>query len=304
MKRDKTMMITFVTPALITFAMVFVYPTIRTIFMSLFYVQAVTDDFGKWDFVGIDNFIKLFSSQMFVQSLKNIFNIWFWGGIGVFAAALLLSIILTSGVKGKDFFRAAIYLPNVISAVAMATMWIHWVFSSKYGLLHNVFDFLGWENMAAVQWTSPSNQFASMTVAYCFGMVGYYVLIFMAGIEKIPKDFYEAAKLEGAHIFQQFRHITLPLMRAVMRSSIVMWSVSSIVFFIWSMMFSTLDPQVGTVTPMVYMYALVFGRSIVPSDPTLLNAGAGAAVGVIMTLIVLVIFGIVNLTIRDKKLQY
>ncbi len=303
MKRDKTMMITFVTPALITFALVFVYPTIRTTFMSFFYVKAVTDGFGKWNFVGIDNYIKLFSSQMFIQSLKNIFNIWFWGGISVFAVALLLSIILTSGIKGKNFFRAAIYLPNVISAVAMATMWIHWIFSSKYGLLHNIFDFLGWENMAAVQWTSPSNQFVSMTVAYCFGMVGYYVLIFMAGIEKIPKDFFEAAKLEGAHIFQQFRHITLPLMRAVMKSSIVMWSVTSIVFFIWSRMFSTLDAQVGTVTPMVYMYDLVFGRSIV-SDPALLNAGAGAAVGVLMTLIILVVFGLVNLIIRDKKLQY
>lgn len=304
MKRDKTMMIIFLTPALLSFCLVFLYPTFRTAFMSFFYVQTVTDSFNLWEFVGIENYRKLFSSTMFVQSLKNIFNIWFWGGIGVFLTALLLSVILTSGYKGKSFYRAAIYLPNVISAVAMATMWIQYAFSSKYGLFHSVFQFLGFENLAAFQWTSPTNQFFSMTLAYCFGMVGYYVLIFMAGIEKIPVDYFEAARLEGANIFKQFKSITLPLMRGVMRSSVVMWSVSSIAFFIWSMMFSPLDADVGTITPMVYMYNLVFGRNLTVTDPRLLNAGAGAAVGVLMTIFVIAVFGLVNLLIRDKKIQY
>ncbi len=272
--------------------------------MSFFYVKTVTDGIGLWEFVGFENYQKLFSSTMFVQSLKNIFNIWFWGGIGVFLIAILFSMILTSGVKGKSFFRAAIYLPNVVSAVAMATMWIQYAFNSKYGLFHTLFGFLGMEKMAAFQWTSPDNQFLAMLLAYSFGMVGYYVLIFMAGIEKIPIDYYEAATLEGANIFKKFRHITLPLMRGVFRTSVVMWSISSVAFFIWSQMFSPLDPDVGTITPMVYMFNLVFGRNLTMSDPRLLNAGAGAAVGVLMTFLILTVFAMVNLLIREKKLEY
>ncbi|MBB6481121.1 carbohydrate ABC transporter permease [Spirochaeta isovalerica] len=304
MKRDNKMTVIFLTPALLSFCLVFLYPTIRTLFMSFFYVRTVTDNLGKWEFVGIGNYIKLFSSPMFRQSLVNIFNIWFWGGIAVFLVALVFSVILTSGYKGKSFYRAAIYLPNVVSAVAMATMWIQYAFSSKYGLFHSVFTFLGLEKAAAFQWTSPDNQFFAMTLAYCFGMVGYYVLIFMAGIEKIPVDYFEAARLEGANLFKQFTKITMPLMRGVIKSSIVMWSVTSIAFFIWSMMFSPLDPDVGTITPMVYMYNLVFGRNLTPTDPRLLNAGAGAAVGVLMTLMIIGVFGLVNFLIRDKKLQY
>lgn len=298
------MMVLFLTPSLLTFALVFIYPTIRTVFMSFFYVKTVTDKFAKWEFVGIGNYLKLMESSMFIQSLKNLFNIWLWGGIAVFLIAILFSMILTSGVKGKSFFRAALYLPNVVSAVAMATMWIQYAFNSKYGLFFSFFSALGLDSLAAFQWTSPDNQFYAMLIAYSFGMVGYYVLIFMAGIEKIPVDYYEAAKLEGANMFKQFRNITLPLMMEVFRTSIVMWSISSVAFFIWSQMFSPLDPDVGTITPMVYMYNLVFGRNLTLSDPSLMNSGAGAAVGVIMTVLILMVFALVNLIFRDRKLEY
>lgn len=304
MKRDKKMIIMFLTPALFSFLLVFLFPTIRTLLMSFFYVGTVTDSFNIWEFVGIGNYIKLFESRMFIQSLKNIFYIWFYGGIGVFSIALFLSLLLTSGFKGKDFYKAVIYLPNVVSAVAMATMWVQYAFSTKYGLFHSFFSVLGLDTLAAFQWTSPSNQLFSMTLAYCFGMVGYYVLIFIAGIEKIPTSYLEAATLEGAGLFTKFSKITFPLMQGVIRSSIVMWSVTSIAFFIWSMMFSPLDPDVETITPMVYMYNLVFGRNLSVTDPRLLNAGAGAAVGVVMTALTVAIFGLVNLLIRDKKLQY
>lgn len=304
MKRDNKMMIMFLTPALFSFLLVFLYPTIRTFFMSFFYVGAVTDGINLWKFVGVGNYVKLFQSRMFIQSLKNIFYIWFYGGIGVFSVALFLSLLLTSGFKGKSFYRAVIYLPNVVSAVAMGTMWVQYAFSSKFGLFHSFFSVIGMDKMAAFEWTSPENQLLSMTIAYCFGMVGYYVLIFMAGIEKIPTSFLEAATIEGANIFTKFLKITFPLMRGVLRSSIVMWSVTSIAFFIWSMIFSPLDPDVGTITPMVYMYNLVFGRSIGVADPALVNAGAGAAVGVVMTFITVTVFGLVNLLIRDKKLHY
>ena len=305
--KDKRALIVFLLPAVAAFCLVFIYPTVRTLIMSFFYVPAVTDGIAEWEFVGMANYAKLAGSPMFARSLKNIFNIWIWGGLGVFAAAALFAVILTTdgiGPKEKSFFRAVIYLPNVVSAVAMATMWVHYAFNSKYGLFFSVFSALGLEGAAAFQWTSPENQFFAMTIAYSFGMVGYYLLIFMAGIDKIPRDFFEAATLEGAGVFQKFLTITAPLMRDVLRAGIVMWSISTVAFFIWSQMFSPLSADLGTITPMVYMYDLVFNRSIVPSDPRLLNAGAGAAVGVLMTIAVILVFGSVNLLIRGRELEY
>ena len=305
--KDKRALIVFLLPAVAAFCLVFIYPTVRTLIMSFFYVPAVTDGIAEWEFVGMANYAKLAGSPMFARSLKNIFNIWIWGGLGVFAAAALFAVILTTdgiGPKEKSFFRAVIYLPNVVSAVAMATMWVHYAFNSKYGLFFSVFSALGLEGAAAFQWTSPENQFFAMTIAYSFGMVGYYLLIFMAGIDKIPRDFFEAATLEGAGVFRKFFTITAPLMRDVLRAGIVMWSISTVAFFIWSQMFSPLSADLGTITPMVYMYDLVFNRSIVPSDPRLLNAGAGAAVGVLMTIAVILVFGSVNLLIRGRELEY
>lgn len=304
MKRNRLMIITFVGPALLTFLMVYLYPTVRTALMSFFYVKNVTDKMAVWEYVGIENYIKLFNSGIFITSLNNIFFIWLLGGIGVFAIAMLFSVILTSGARGKSFFRAVIYLPNVVSAVALATMWIQYVYSGKYGLLKFVFESLGLKQLAEVQWTSPDLLFLSMLIAYSFGMVGYFLLIFMAGIEKIPKDLYEAATIDGADIIKKFLHITIPLMREVFKTSIVLWTISIAGFFIWSQMFSPLTPDPGTISPMVYMYNIVFGRNLSVTDPSLINAGAGAAVGVILMLLVVFIFGLTSFIFKKDRLEY
>ncbi|MBI9013243.1 MAG: sugar ABC transporter permease [Clostridiales bacterium] len=301
MKKSKLMMIVFLTPAVLSYMVIFLYPSIRTSFMSLFRVENVTDAMSKWQFVGLDNYQALKESSLFVQSMKNLVNIWFWGGIIVFVLAIVFSVILTSGVKYKSFYRAIIYLPNVVSAVAMGTMWMQYVYSSRYGLFKEVFESIGLDKMAAIQWTSPDMIFISLLIAYCFGMVGYYMLIFMAAMENIPISFYEAATLAGANVFEKFYHITLPLLKDVFRTNIVLWTISSVAFFIWSQVFSPLNPEPGTVTPMVYMYQMVFGNNMVVTDR---NVGAGAAVGVILTVIVVVMFVITTRLLKDEEYEY
>jgi multiple sugar transport system permease protein len=183
----------------------------------------------------------------------------------------------------------------------MGTMWMQYVFSSRYGLLKDFFNFLGLETLAAIQWTSPDMIFISLLIAYCFGMVGYYMLIFMAAMENIPGSFYEAATLAGANVFQKFTHITLPLLKDVFRTNIVLWTISSVAFFIWSQVFSPLNPEPGTVTPMVYMYQMVFGNNMVVTDR---NVGAGAAVGVLLTVIVVVMFIITSKLLKSDNYEY
>lgn len=295
------MIIIFLSPAVLMYILIFLYPTIKTIVMSLFKMDSISAKMSEWGFVGLGNYSNLIHSQLFMQALKNVFFIWLIGGIIIFFFAILFAVILTSGVRFKSFYRSVIYLPNVVSAVAMATMWIHYVYNSKYGLLKNVFSFLHIDKLANIQWTSPDNVFMALVIAYSFGMVGYFMLIFMAGIERIPSDFYEAATIDGANVFQQFFQITLPLLSDVMRTNVVLWTINAVGFFVWSQLFSPLIPEPGTVTPMVYMYQEVFGANQVVLDR---NVGNGAAVGVVLTLIIVLSFVITNIVFKDKKLEF
>lgn len=295
------MIIIFLFPAVFLYGLIFFYPTVKTIVMSFFKMSSISAKMSEWSFAGLSNYNNLLNSQLFIQSLKNIFFIWLIGGVIIFFFSILFAVILTSGVKLKSFFRSIIYLPNVVSAVAMATMWIHYVYNSKYGLLKSIFSLLHLDELTAMQWTSPNNIFMALVIAYSFGMVGYFMLIFMAGIERIPSDFYEAATIDGANIFQQFFYITLPLLTDVIRTNIVLWTINAIGFFVWSQLFSPLIPETGTITPMVYMYQEVFGGNTVVLER---NVGNGAAVGVILTLIIVLSFIITNILFKDKKIEF
>lgn len=295
------MIIIFLFPAVFLYGLIFFYPTVKTIVMSFFKMSSISAKMSEWSFAGLSNYNNLLNSQLFIQSLKNIFFIWLIGGVIIFFFSILFAVILTSGVKLKSFFRSIIYLPNVVSAVAMATMWIHYVYNSKYGLLKSIFSLLHLDELAAMQWTSPNNIFMALVIAYSFGMVGYFMLIFMAGIERIPSDFYEAATIDGANIFQQFFYITLPLLTDVIRTNIVLWTINAIGFFVWSQLFSPLIPETGTITPMVYMYQEVFGGNTVVLER---NVGNGAAVGVVLTLIIVLSFIITNILFKDKKIEF
>ena len=158
MKKNKTMIIAFTAPAVLMFIIVFLYPICRTLAMSFFKIEGVTDDVSKWSFVGISNFIRLFQTKLFLTSMWNMFRIWLVGGILVMCLALLFAVIITSGIRFKSFFRAVIYMPNIVSAVALATMWLQYVYSPKFGLLKSVFATLHLDGLAKIQYLDTTNK--------------------------------------------------------------------------------------------------------------------------------------------------
>lgn len=296
-------MICFLTPALFFFVTIFLYPIIRTVVMSFFRVEGISDAISKWQFNGLSNYAEAFNSPSFQTSMLNIAKIWLYGGIIVLGIALFFGAILTSGVVGKGFYRAVIYLPNIINAVAMASMWINFVFQRRFGLLHGFFDMLGMKNLSMIDYMNGSTKFWSLLIAFCFGSVGYYMLIFMSGIESIPADLYEAATIDGANRIRQFFTITIPLLQGVFKTCITFWTVGVVSFFVWSRMwYNPGNPDQYTLTPFVYMYQVTFGTT---QATTARNAGLGAAIGVLMTIVVLVTFFIVNQVMKhDRDLEF
>ncbi len=311
MKKNRGMLIAFITPALLLFCVIFIYPIIRTGIMSLYKVENVTSSMDQWEFVGFSNFTTLLNTSLFQTAMWNLFRIWLVGGFVVLSLGLLFAVILNSGIRGKKFFRAVIYMPNIISAVALATMWIQFVFNTRFGLLTVTFEALSnipipfladwFLDLSKINWTDTTYKFWSLLFAYSFGMVGYHMLIFSSGIEKIPVEFFEASTIDGANRRQQFTRITFPLLRGVIRTNITMWSITSVGFFVWSQLFSMVTADTQTITPMVYMYQQVFGAGNVVTER---NAGIGAAVGVVLCICVVSIFVITNRVIRDDDLEF
>ena len=183
MKQNKKMIVCFLTPALIFFVAAFLYPICRTVVMSLFKVESISDPVGLWEFVGLSNFADLAETTIFQVAMINMLKIWLIGGVLVLSVALLFAGILTSGIVGKNVYRAIIYVPNIINAVAMSTMWINYVYNKRFGLLHNFFTWIGADGLAKLDYMNGSLKFVSLLIAFCFGSVGYFMLIFMSGIE-------------------------------------------------------------------------------------------------------------------------
>ena len=301
MKKNKGMIITFLTPAVLFFAVIFIYPILRTLLMSFFNIEGVTDSMSDWSFAGVSNYVSLMQTALFRTAMMNLLRIWLIGGIIVISISLLLSVILTSGIRFKKFFRAIIYLPNIISAVALATMWLQYVYSSQFGLLKTFFTKLHLTKLATIPWTDGDHKFMALLIAYCFGMIGYHMLIWTSGIERISPDLYEAATIDGANKPQQFRYMTMPLLKGVFKTNITMWSVTSVGFFVWSQLFSTVTAEQSTIVPVQYMYLKMFGAG---NTVTARDAGLSAAIGVMLCICVVIVFTVCNKVLKDDDLEF
>ena len=297
MKKNRIFITGFILPCLLALLIMYLYPVVRTVIMSFFGIESVTSSVSEWSFNGVDNYIRIFTSPTFQRAMRNVLLIWIVGGVIILSFALLFAVILTSGIRFKKFFRAAIYMPNIISAVALATMWIQYIYNQDYGLINQILGVLGLEGK---NWLGTDMKFWAMLFAFTFGAVGYYMLIFINGIERIPADLGESATIDGANQVQQFFSITLPLLRGIFKTNITFWSVNCLTFFLWSKMFSPVSTEASTVVPVVYLYDTVFGTvGNVQRD-----AGAGAAIGVVLAVIVGAIYFIMNKLLKDDDLEF
>lgn len=288
--------ILFLLPACTFYLVFFLIPAIYAFYDSLFDWSGFTAD---RTFIGLDNFKALLSDPIFWRSLGNTMAILFIGGVITFALAFLLAFLLNSGIKGKKFFRALIFIPNVIATVALANVWINGVYGSRGGILPNFFRAVGWEPGANFLWLSIENIFTSILIALIWISVGYYVVLFLAGMDKIPREFYEAAELDGASKFTAFRHITIPLMWDVITIAILLWTITAIKTFEFPFAFAGLEGDPSTYTLGVYLYQMGFG-----SKQAIYKLGYATAMGVVMLLLIIAMSLFIRRFLRREVVQY
>ena len=299
-KNNKLFITGFILPCIIVLLGIYFYPVMRTIIMSFFKAGGVTAPVSGWEWRGLENYAKLLQSKDFLTSLWNMTELFLLGGLITVVLSIILGVIISAknNLPGRNFFRTIIYMPNMLSAIAIGNAFTYYVFQEDFGLLNTI---IGWLGAEPIRWMTGDMKFYSMLFAIIYCGVGYYMLVMISGIESIPDDLYEAAVLDGAGPVQKFFHITLPLMKGTIRTIITFWSISALQMFAWNQVFSPLGAEASTISPIVYMYEILFGSALSQVEA---DAGLGAAVGIFTALLTQIIYTILNWALKSDDLEF
>ena len=291
----RRMILVFLMPALTLYLGFLVFPAIQAFYLSFFQTSGFGDNV-KW--IGLGNYSRLLTDHIFWLSVGNMLVILLAGGAAIFGFAFLFTVLLNSGMWGKKLFRAMIFMPNVIAAIAITTFW-SFVFMPRYGLLTNILKSVGLEDLAKIAWTAPENIIWAMLVGLVWISTGFFTILILSGADKIPMDMVEAARLEGANNRQIFRLITLPMMWDVILITLVLWVVQAITVFEFPYAFGGPEISQNLYTPSIYLYIMGFGQR----DP-IYQLGYATAIGVTMFLIMVISVTVLRLVLRRDRVEY
>ena len=191
-----------------------------------------------------------------------------------------------------------IFLPNVIATIALTTLWA-FIYNPSFGLLHGFFELVGLEKLSQITWTSSEKIFYAALIAIIWINVGFQLVLIMAGIDKIPFEFFEAAVIEGASQFQMFTKITIPMIWDVITVALVLWSISALKMFEFLYAFGGLNMPQSLYTIGIYLYVIGFGKR----DP-IYRLGYATAIGVLLLAFVVIIVGIIRRLTQRETLSY
>ena len=205
----------FAGPALLVIALFFGVPVLAALALSVtdFDIYALAD-IGNLRFVGLGNYIALLQNPLFWKALGNTFYFVLVGVPLSIAASLGAALLLHSKLSRlRPFFRTALFAPVVTTVVAVAVIW-RYLFHTQYGMVNWGLSSLG---IAPVDWLGdPAWAMPTIILFAVWKNFGYNMIIFLAGLQAIPEDLYEAARIDGASGWRQFRHVTLPMLGPVL----------------------------------------------------------------------------------------
>ncbi|WP_233553922.1 carbohydrate ABC transporter permease [Halococcus sp. IIIV-5B] len=273
----------YLLPIILLYAIFVVYPVGYSFWMS--FTDFVTVDQVEW--VGLSNYAQIFSEPEFWQSVVNslVFSL---GTVVSIAIGLLLALVLDSDrIRGKTVFQSIIFLPYVLPIV-VASVLFGWMFT-QFGVVNSALMEIGLISQPIGWLSSPTLALPTVITVTVWKNLGFNMLIFMAGIQSIPDEIYEAAKVAGKSRWATFRHVTLPLLKTPLVITTVLGMINAIRGFdaIWVM--TEGGPGNASQTLGVYFYRSAFASG---------DFSTGAAIGVIMFVISIVLSGGVLLYAR------
>lgn len=272
----------FVLPTTIGLLVLNIFPIFQTIYQSFF----KTGDFGRGNiFVGLQNYQKVFADGEVWQALINSLKYAIVEVPLSIAIALVLAVLLNRKMKGRSVYRTIIFLPMVAAPAAVAMVW-RWLFNSDFGLINNVFH-------VNVKWISdPNIAIYSIAAIGIWSILGYNMVLFLAGLQEIPHDYYEAASIDGATGVKCFFHITIPLLSPTIFFVLVTRVIGALqVFDTIYMIMETSNPALQKTQSLVFLF---YKYSFVNK-----NLGYGSTIVVLLLVLTMIITVLQN--IAQKK---
>ncbi|MBQ1640434.1 MAG: sugar ABC transporter permease, partial [Lachnospiraceae bacterium] len=262
----------FVAPTMLGLLILNFYPMVNTVYQSF----CKTGDFGKGNvFVGLSNYKAVAMDPTTWQALWNTVKYALIEVPFGVAISMLLAVFLQQKIIGKSFFRTIFFLPMVCAPAAVAMVW-KWLYNQQFGLLNNMFH----SNTAWI--SNPKIAWISVGIIGVWSIIGYNMVLFIGGLQEIPRDYYEAAQIDGATGIRQFLHVTIPLLSPTTFFIVQTRIIGALTIF--DLMFMVMDKtnlalnKTQSIVYLFYTYAFTNG-----------NRGYGAAIVMILVAFIMVI---------------
>ncbi len=225
--------VAFLLPALVLYGTFVIIPIFQSFRFSLYH----WDGLGPLTrFIGLENYATLLRDETFWQALRNNLALVGFSLITQLPPAVLLAVLLTGAIRGRDFFRTMFFSPQILSAVATGYLF-YYIYEPTFGMLNQALKLLGLGGLARGWLGDQMLALPAVLAVISWRHIGFYMVLFMAAIEGIPDEIFEAAQIDGCNKRQLVWHITLPLMSGAIRTAAVLVMVGSIKYFdlIWIM---------------------------------------------------------------------
>ncbi|MCA9877617.1 MAG: sugar ABC transporter permease [Thermomicrobiales bacterium] len=278
----------FVAPNFFFFAVFSYWPMISNVYLSMV----------RWDmispvktFVGGANFAYLFGNDTFRTVLKNSFVFTVGAVGGALLLGLAAALLLNQPLRGRNGARAVLFAPTLLSGAAIGIVWVY-IFDPRFGLLAQILKMIG---ISSPNWlTDPNWAMPAVIIVYVWKNVGFSTVIYLAGLQAIPKDLYEAARLDGAGVWWRFRSVTLPMLSPITFFLVITSLLNSFQAFDIIKVMTDGGPVNATNTLIYYVYEQGF---------VAFNAGRAAAAALVLFVIM---FGITLLQLRqgEERVHY
>ena len=273
----------FILPFFVLFLVFQLIPIIWTVYISFTQWRGIGDP----QFIGWDNYKKILIDNMFWEALKNTVVYWISGLVLILIFALLIATILNSDLlKGRVFFKTVTFLPNVCAAIAMGLIF-RLFFDENAGLINEALQAFG---LSRVPWLT-STQFSKIPVIILnvWRNTPWFTMIILSGLLNIPRDYYEAATMDGAGKWKQFCYITLPSLGNILFFCSVTLTVDS-----WKLFNeSYILPGPGTSNTSLFQYMYESGFNT-------FNMGYASSIGVVL-IVILAIISVIQLAVRCRQ---
>ncbi|OKP92688.1 carbohydrate ABC transporter permease [Paenibacillus sp. P32E] len=288
---NKKIIALFLLPGFIVFLIFYFVPIVMTAYYSL----QDWDGINPMTFIGLDNYTKMFTvDKSFWQAVWNSLAFLLVGVFIQLPVSFALALLVSRKMKGRKWFRNIYFFPVVMSTTMVSLLWVK-IYDPNIGMLNTLMDTLGLGAWTGAWLGDTKTALLSVLIVTTWHYVGYNMLILFAGMQGIPEQYYEAAKLDGATGWKAVRHITFPLLSDVLRICIVLNVIYALKTFESVYVMTNGGPLNSTTVIALKMFQEAFLRQ---------NFGYGSALAVFMVLECLVISWVLNKILTQEKIEY